>query len=138
MNKESIIYETKTHWIVFLLPLLSLCIGVYYHLVSHVFLLSTVAYFWTVLFFLRALISFFFSSYILTDDYVILKSGLVHRKTNEILLKKMEGLQFEESILGRFLNYGSIIVGGTGGTKDIHKHISNPKELKNRIQTLLK
>ncbi len=38
--------------------------------------------------------------------------------TLEVFLKSVEGVQVDQSIWGRMLNFGTIIVSGTGGVND--------------------
>ena len=49
-----------------------------------------------------------------TDKKVIAKFGFIKRDTIELLLPKVESIQVKQSIFGRLLNYGSIIVSGAG------------------------
>lgn len=52
----------------------------------------------------------------LTNQRIIAKMGLIRRDTVELKLDKVESLGVHQSILGRILGYGTIIVTGTGGT----------------------
>ncbi len=51
-----------------------------------------------------------------------------------MLLGKIEAIQVNQDILGRVLGYGSITVSGTGGTRDPFHNISDPLELRRKIQ----
>lgn len=50
----------------------------------------------------------------ITDKKIIAKFGFIKRDTIELLLPKVESIQVNQSIFGRLLNYGSIIVSGAG------------------------
>ena len=50
-----------------------------------------------------------------TNRRVVAKTGLISRDTVELNLSKVESVGVHQSILGRVLGYGSIIVKGTGG-----------------------
>jgi len=50
----------------------------------------------------------------ITDKKIIAKFGFIKRDTIELLLPKVESIQVKQSIFGRLLNYGSIVVSGAG------------------------
>jgi len=69
-----------------------------------------------------------------TNRRVIAKFGLVRRSTVEINLSKIESVRVEQSVMGRLLGYGSIIVTGTGATMDPIPFISRPIEFRQALQ----
>lgn len=69
-----------------------------------------------------------------TDRRVLVKTGLVTRKTIEMLLGKVESIEVSETTLGRMLGYGSIVVIGTGGTSEPFDNIAHPLEFRNQVQ----
>src|SRR5205085_7845326 len=50
----------------------------------------------------------------ITSRRIIAKFGFIRRHTVEINLEKVEALRVEQGLMGRFLNYGTIFIGGTG------------------------
>ena len=66
------------------------------------------------------------SEFAVTNRRVIIKVGLVSRKTVELNLEKVESIGVEQTILGRILGYGTIVVVGTGGTKEPFRGIADP------------
>lgn len=50
----------------------------------------------------------------LTNKRVIVKKGFVSRQTVEINLAKVESVQVDQTVLGRMLNYGSLVIAGGG------------------------
>ena len=50
----------------------------------------------------------------ITNRRVIAKFGFIRRHTVEINLEKVESLRVEQGLMGRFLNFGTIFIGGTG------------------------
>ena len=62
----------------------------------------------------------------ITNKRVIAKFGLVRRATVELKLDRVEGLRVQQGIFGRLLNYGSIIVSGTGITQTPVPGIDDP------------
>lgn len=62
----------------------------------------------------------------ITSKQIIAKFGFIYRDTTELLLSKVESIQVHQSILGRILNYGSIVVSGSGDLQAIVPCISEP------------
>ena len=69
-----------------------------------------------------------------TNKRVIVKSGLAHRRTIELLLPRIESIAIEEPALGRLLGYGTVIVRGTGGTPEVFPQIARPLEFREQVQ----
>jgi len=68
-----------------------------------------------------------------TTRRVIQKRGLIRRHTGEMNMDKVESVHVEQTLLGRLLGYGSIVVRGTGsGIEGLH-HISDPIALRSSI-----
>lgn len=68
-----------------------------------------------------------------TNRRVIHKRGLIRRETGEMNMDKVESVVVDQSIPGRMLNYGSIVVRGTGaGIEGLH-HIADPLQLRSAI-----
>lgn len=74
------------------------------------------------------------TQFALTNIRLIGKKGIISRHTIELLLKKVESINVKQSILGRFLNFGTLIVTGTGGVHEIFETIYNPIQFKLEIQ----
>ena len=56
-----------------------------------------------------------------TDRRIIYKRGFIRRHTVEMNMDKVESVDVDQSFLGRILNYGNIIVRGTGsGIEPLH------------------
>lgn len=70
----------------------------------------------------------------LTNRRVVIKTGVVSRSTTEMLLSKVESIQVVEPALGRMLGYGTIRVIGTGGTTEPFDQIQNPLEFRRQVQ----
>lgn len=69
-----------------------------------------------------------------SNQRVIIKTGLLSRRSVEVLLPKVESIGVEEPFLGRILGYGSVIVRGTGGTFETFDKIAHPNELRRKVQ----
>ena len=92
--------------------------------------------YWSVLLFfvIKNLITYFTTEYGITNTRVISKRGLIRRDIEEINLSSIESINVNQSIIGRILNYGTIIVSGRGTSKVIFKDIDNVVENRKLIK----
>jgi uncharacterized membrane protein YdbT with pleckstrin-like domain len=83
---------------------------------------------------LRAAIDRWTTEIAVTNQGVILKRGLIRRDTIEMNMPKVESVDVRQSILGRLLNYGTVIVRGTGGSLNPLAYVSAPLPLRRAVQ----
>ena len=109
---EKVEFETTYHWIIFckLKAILTL--------------------------FIAPLITKYTDEFAITNKRVIIKTGLISRKTLEMNLSKIESVNVDQSILGRILGYGTIKIIGTGGTQKEFPNIRQPLEFRKKFQEL--
>jgi uncharacterized membrane protein YdbT with pleckstrin-like domain len=69
-----------------------------------------------------------------TNKRVIAKVGVVTRRTVDLLLSRVESVGVEESVLGRMLGYGTVVLRGTGGTPESFTKIASPLEFRTQVQ----
>ena len=69
-----------------------------------------------------------------TNKRVLIKQGVFGRRTLEILLQKIESIAVEESMSGRMLGFGTVIVRGTGGTPEPFKKMAHPLEFRRHVE----
>ncbi|MES2253751.1 MAG: PH domain-containing protein [Pseudomonadota bacterium] len=129
---EQVVYRGTVHWIVYLLPVMMLCFGVPLIGASERFgialagggLLAAAA----------AWIRQTSSEFAVTNRRVIVKTGLLSRRTIEINISRVESVGVDQDIFGRLFNYGSITVIGTGGTREPFTLIDNPQQFRRMVQ----
>lgn len=73
----------------------------------------------------------------ITNKRLVAKFGLVSRQTTELKLSKIESVQVNQGIFGRILNYGTIIVSGSGGTPAKIPSISDPIAFRKAFSDIL-
>lgn len=78
----------------------------------------------------RAFLYAYSTELAITDKRVIAKFGLVRRQTVELLHSKVEGLSVDQGILGRVLDFGTVVVNGTGSGRTPIRGISQPLEFR--------
>jgi len=146
---ETVVYESRLHWIVLVRPLV---VGLLLGSIGLVFVIGgyeasgkDVSYggmiFVGVLLLTAAAISVSAglikksaTEVAVSNKRVLIKTGLISRKTIEVTLSKVESVGVDESALGRMLGYGDVIVRGTGGTTESFSRIANPEELSRQVQ----
>jgi uncharacterized membrane protein YdbT with pleckstrin-like domain len=69
-----------------------------------------------------------------TNRRILIKSGIMSRRTIELLLSRVESIVITESFVGRMLGYGTVIVRGTGGTPEPFTTIAHPTEFRRHVQ----
>lgn len=77
------------------------------------------------------------SYFVITNKRVLVRTGLVKRMSLELMLTKIEGIVYEESLTERVNRTGRLVICGTGGTKQIVPRIKDPLEFKRRLQEKL-
>lgn len=109
---EKIIHEAHLHWIIFLSlrGLLTL--------------------------FVAPLVEKMTSEFAITNRRIIIKVGFISRRTLEINLPKIESINIDQSLLGRMLDYGTVIVIGTGGTSAAFANVAEPAAFRRKYQEL--
>ena len=68
-----------------------------------------------------------------TNRRIIFKQGFIRRSTMEMHMDKVESVDVDQSILGRVLDYGDVIVKGTGTGFEPLTTIAAPLDLRNHI-----
>jgi len=68
-----------------------------------------------------------------TNRRIIFKRGFIRRYTVEMHMDKVESVDVDQSIFGRMLDYGDVIIHGTGMGLEPLPNIDHPLELRNHI-----
>ena len=136
MPGEQIEYRANLHWLVFLLPILLFIPGIWLFFVggdiARVFALILIA--GALVTALGPIIERRTSEFAVTNKRVVIKTGLIRRHSLETLLSKIEGIGVTQSILGRILGFGTIVISGTGGSKEAFHKIADPMMFRRRVQ----
>ena len=74
------------------------------------------------------------AEFAVTNKRVILKTGFIKIKTAEIFLAKVESVGVDQTIVGRVMGYGSVVIRGTGGSLEPFSDISRALEFRRQIQ----
>jgi uncharacterized membrane protein YdbT with pleckstrin-like domain len=143
---ETVVYETQLHWLIYLRAIIALIVC----LILAGSALSVASdqrqYFSLALWIGAAIFALFalstgLSAFVrrattelaITDHRVIYKTGLLSRHTLEMNISKVESVDVNQTILGRILGYGTIIVRGTGGSLEPMRRIADPLTFRSHI-----
>ncbi len=148
LDGEEIIYLTRRHKIIFTYPVLWLLIAATFLAVKYFLVFRPEINYALMIFsgiFLAAAlihalmiwINYLCAEFGITNQRVIVKEGFLKRKTIEVFLKSVESVQVDQSIWGRILNFGTVIVSGTGGVTDPLNMIRKPLDFKKQVQQRL-
>jgi uncharacterized membrane protein YdbT with pleckstrin-like domain len=134
---ETLLYLTGLHWIIFVAPIV---VGAFLGLIGLPLLVGDSR---GVGFYLLLLAAVYIGFTVLrktnvemavTNKRVLVKRGILRRRTLELLLDKVESIGVNEGILGRMLGYGTVFVRGTGGTPEPCRSIRQPTEFRRQVQ----
>ena len=106
---EEVVYETTYHWTIF--------------------------FSWVGLFtlFIAPFIKRRTDEFVITNKRVIVKTGLISRKTLEMNLNKIETVNVDQGIFARILGYGTVGIVGTGGTHETFPYIAHALEFRKKF-----
>lgn len=137
-SDNPVLYFTRLHWVIFLVPVVGLCLALAIHLyvlpfqevtlILGVFALLWIAMTW---------VTYYFSSITIKKKRIIIRTGLLIRQTIDIPLSKIETIDIRQSIIGSLLRYGSLIITGTGGTRHVIHYIDKPLTCRRHIEQLM-
>src|SRR5262245_6352581 len=132
---ETVVQRAKLHWIVFLKALAVFVVGLAL-LYFDPKLIGLIVMAFGLLMALPPWIERVSSEFGVTSKRVIIKVGVIKRRTLELLIRQVEAISVDQSLTGRMLNYGTITLTGTGGVKETFHNISHPLEFRRSIQSL--
>lgn len=132
------VFQTRLHWILFLKPMALLIAGAALTLYLPTFayvglmlvavgLILGLAYF----------VAYKFSIFEIYPQVLTVRSGVLVRQTTNIPIDKIETIDLIQSILGSVLNYGTLIIIGSGGTRNVINNIASPLTCRRQIEQLL-
>jgi uncharacterized membrane protein YdbT with pleckstrin-like domain len=135
---ERVVFRTRLSRMMFVAPVLLGVVAVALLLVHNSDFLHGLALFLlavAVVFGLLRYVSFASSEFAVTDKRVIIKVGVLRRRTLELQRSKVEAIAVNQGIGGRLFGYGDIVVTGTGGTKEPFHKIGAPLQFSRAVQS---
>lgn len=138
MTDSNIVYQARLHWVLFFWPFMLLCLagflGMRFDQLHNVAIFMAIfAILWGCTFWM----TYEFSSLTIKKNQVILRTGVIVRKTLDIPLNKIESIDIRQSLLGSMLHYGSLVITGTGGSRQMVNYLSKPLTCRRYIEQLM-
>lgn len=142
---EKLLFETRLHWVVLFWPVIVptlLCVGlggwmVYNYSTTDTNNMKEIGWGLIVVGFLIFIIGLTkrnATEMAVTNQRVLIKTGMGSRRTLDMMLSRVESVGVEETMLERMIGCGSVIVRGTGGTPEPFVKISHPQEFRRHVQ----
>jgi len=129
---ETVVQRARLHWIVFVKAIVVALVGLGLLLLQPI--VGAVVIGVGILMAVPPWLERLTSEFGVTSKRVIIKVGLIQRRTLELLLRQVEALSVDQSLSGRMLDYGTITLSGTGGVREVFHRVREPLELRRRIQ----
>jgi len=138
MIEENVIYKARLHWVIFLGPFIMLFLTSvlaikYEQGHTAAFIMSIVALLWGAM----VWTTYHFSFLLIKPNQVILCTGVLMRQTIDIPLSKIESIDIRQSIFGSLLHYGTLVITGTGGTRQWVNYLNRPLTCRRHIEQLM-
>ncbi|HXL97631.1 MAG TPA: PH domain-containing protein [Steroidobacteraceae bacterium] len=130
---EEVAFRTRLHFIIFVVPIFLVGISIVlfgYGAPPAAETVLAIGIVWG----LVKYVDYASSEFAVTNKRVIIKVGVLRRRTVEMLNAKVEAVAVNQGILGRIFGYGNIVVTGTGGTNEPFNGISSPLEFRRAVQ----
>ena len=129
---ETLLARARLHRVVFAKAVVVALLGaavLYFHLVAGVIVLLI-----ALAMAVPPLAASTSSEFGVTNRRVVIKTGVVRRRTLELLLRQVEAISVDQTVMGRVLNYGTIALTGTGGVREEFHNIARPLEFRRSVQ----
>ena len=138
MIDNNIVYLARLHWIIFFLPGCLFCLSVF---LDYVFPMlhevSILSLFFSLAWAGMAWVTYQYSSLTIKKNQVILRTGFWVRQTMDIPMSKIESIDIRRSLLGSLLQYGTLVITGTGGSRQTIDFLNQPLTCRRYIEQLM-
>jgi uncharacterized membrane protein YdbT with pleckstrin-like domain len=139
MDKE-VVYVARLHWVIFTGPVLLLLLAVglgslwsgkeMQMLVSFLLIIATI---WGIM----TWVNYECSYLTIKQKQLILRTGLLVRFTTDIPMSRIESLDIRQTVLGSLFQYGSVLIIGTGGSRQLMHYVAKPLTCRRYIEQLM-
>jgi uncharacterized membrane protein YdbT with pleckstrin-like domain len=86
---------------------------------------------------INQLLMYYFSEFAVTNIRVMMREGFFIRHTNDTRLSALANVTVNQSLIGQWLNYGSVYIHSFGGPSDPFRDIDKPLEFQKILQEQL-
>ena len=133
---ESVVHRGYVHWVIYSKSIAIIAIGValmppWIKELPKLWIFGAAAVVVGMLSSIPSLITVIATELVVTTRRIVAKRGLIRRQTIEMLHSKVESIEVHQSVFGRILNYGTLVIHGTGGGVETIPGISAPLKFRN-------
>ena len=137
---ERALHKTTLHWMVLVVPILAAVFSLI--IIGPIGMIASwkgQSWVWLLLVIPVVIVAFAVlavrtSELVITDRRVLIKVGFIQRQTFEMFISKIESVVVTQGMLGRFFNYGTVEIRGTGGSSESFATIVAPLQFRDAIQ----
>jgi len=136
LTGERVVYRSRQHWIVFAGPVLLLVAGILPLVISRsntMLALASMILIAALILIVARAIGRASAQFSVTNKRVVVKLGTIRRRAIEMLLSKVEEIAVDQGVVGRALGYGTVVIVGTGGSKEVFMLIDDPLEFRRQV-----
>ncbi len=135
---NDMVYQARLHWVIFIGPvalvILAWIMNYYMHAPYQLgWAIGGLAVLWEIIVWL----TYHFSFLNIKKKRIVMCNGILVRQTVDIPMNKVESIDIRQSILGSILQYGSLVITGTGGTRQDMHFLAKPLTCRRYIETLM-
>jgi uncharacterized membrane protein YdbT with pleckstrin-like domain len=137
LTGERVIYRSQQHWVVFSGPVLLLILGLVplvYSRSNTMLIVASIVATAALIWIAARAIARASAQFTVTNKRVVIKLGTIRRRAIEMLLSKVEEIAVDQGIGGRILGYGTLVIVGTGGSKEVFMLMADPLEFRRQVQ----
>lgn len=137
LTGEQVVYRSRQHWVVFTGPALlfvAALIPLVYSRSNAMLAVASVVGLAALIWATARTIARLSAQFTVTNKRVVIKLGTIRRRAIEMLLSKVEEIAVDQGVGGRILGYGTVVIVGTGGSKEIFALITDPLEFRRQVQ----
>ena len=142
LEGEEVVYKTGLHRWILIWPSLLILLSIAFIVVAVVSGPKGYgsAIFWAFVFWVAVILAvtarldYSTAHLYLTNKRIILKAGWMRKVSMEVLLNKVQGIDIDQSLMGRMLNYGVVVIKGIGINNITMKNVREPFEFRKQAQ----
>lgn len=128
LNRESLLLETELHWVMFIAPAIysiALIFFIIYQPRNTPRLVELVGAAVVIGLWLNQLLQYLTTEFAISQNRVAMKQGFFFIRTIDILINRIASVQLQQTLWGKVLGYGDVVITGTSGEQWAFRQIAN-------------
>ena len=141
-RNEQTVFITRQHWLVLiatalmdgLLAIAALVVAILLARAEDILAVLAILAVFPIIHFVIRFLNWYNAQFIVTNRRVMEIRGVINKRVSDSSLEKVNDVVLEQSILGRFLNYGTVeIITGSDIGVNFFKHMARPVRFKTEM-----